>query len=679
MALEAPVLDDLRWSQLVDAARRRIAAVSGGRWTLHAPVDPGMTLLELYAWLHEQRLFWMDQRTPALDRRLLALLGVTPRPDLPAATVLCVPEGTVAAGDAFELADGFSPVVWTADEDLSALHLASDIGLWVGGTDRSADLGQRAVRLLPPRSAGAFQLTLELAEPPAPGGTMAFLIELFDDASVSPDLAVAGVERRPRASRGLAPSWAPPEADDRVGYEPEPQVPPPAQLRWFYSKGLDFKSFSTVEDGTGGLRRSGLVRLPIPADWTPVHEVGARYAIRVEVAAGHTAPPRLLRLLPNAVRVRDRAVHPLSRREAWLPLGGARFTLPHVKRLRLEPVEARLDGATWTPTTDLAIEGPDRPVFEVDRSAGELRFGNGLLGRQPRGPVLCEVTFETGGGLAGNLPPGSRWRRRGQAPVEAVMACEPNPEEATVTNPVAAEGGAEPESLEEARVRALREQRRQERAVTAPDFEHLALTTPGVAIRRAHAAVGHHPSLVCGGFMPGVVSVFVVPDAPRDRLADDWHAHAWVPDPMPDSGMVAAVLARLESRRLVGTRVFVQPPRYQDVRLRFRLTADARHAPVVRADLLRRMLAWLDPLTGGPEGTGWPFGGPLIQSALMEQAAEILGNRATVEGVSITVWTGTTSQTDACNAVPIGSHALPRLIGVTADIHPRTERPGGMR
>ena len=54
MMLPALQLDDLAWRDMVDAIRSRIAAVSDEEWTLHAPVDPGVTLLELFAYLLEQ-------------------------------------------------------------------------------------------------------------------------------------------------------------------------------------------------------------------------------------------------------------------------------------------------------------------------------------------------------------------------------------------------------------------------------------------------------------------------------------------------------------------------------------------------------------------------------------------------------------------------------------------------
>ena len=76
MTLQPLVLDDLDWQQMVEAIRRRVPAESGGTWTLHSPVDPGITLLELFAYLLEQRLFSLDQVPDALVLAVLRLLGL---------------------------------------------------------------------------------------------------------------------------------------------------------------------------------------------------------------------------------------------------------------------------------------------------------------------------------------------------------------------------------------------------------------------------------------------------------------------------------------------------------------------------------------------------------------------------------------------------------------------------
>ncbi|URM88812.1 hypothetical protein LUW75_00900 [Streptomyces sp. MRC013] len=79
MTLPVPKLDDLTWADMTAAVRRRVPAESDGLWTLHAPVDPGVTLLELFAYLLEQRLYWLDQVPDALVTAVLRLLGLDPR------------------------------------------------------------------------------------------------------------------------------------------------------------------------------------------------------------------------------------------------------------------------------------------------------------------------------------------------------------------------------------------------------------------------------------------------------------------------------------------------------------------------------------------------------------------------------------------------------------------------
>src|SRR5258706_8412546 len=93
MSLAPVKLDDLNWRDMVDAIRRRIPAASAGDWTLHSPVDPGVTLLELYAWLIEQRIFWVDQVPDSMVRASLRLLGVRQQGACAARTLLrvCLP------------------------------------------------------------------------------------------------------------------------------------------------------------------------------------------------------------------------------------------------------------------------------------------------------------------------------------------------------------------------------------------------------------------------------------------------------------------------------------------------------------------------------------------------------------------------------------------------------------
>jgi hypothetical protein len=194
----------------------------------------------------------------------------------------------------------------------------------------------------------------------------------------------------------------------------------------------------------------------------------------------------------------------------------------------------------------------------------------------------------------------------------------------------------------------------------------LALTTPGVAIARAHAAIGHHPSQPCP--VAGVVTVFVLPRVAREQDRPDAESRH-VAFPRVDPGALRAVRARLEAARLVGTELYVQTAQYQDVTLKVHTSGDADATEELRLAIVNRLTTYLDPLEGGDSGDGWPFGGPLRPSALLKQAQTAAGELASVE--SIAILTGAVNEN--CLDVPLSPHRLPALRGV-AVVHRRAAR-----
>src|SRR5205823_10702325 len=122
------------------------------------------------------------------------------------------------------------------------------IRLRVGGRDRTADLrAGRGVPLLPADgSAGSAELGLLLPGPvSAPSGAWVSLLVELDSTD----------------RRRVPAAWLP----DAV-----PDVPPPAEVEWAYVDPAGAPVvFGTgdVDDGTEGLRRSGVVRLRIPDAW----------------------------------------------------------------------------------------------------------------------------------------------------------------------------------------------------------------------------------------------------------------------------------------------------------------------------------------------------------------------------------------------------------------------------
>src|SRR5262245_27081775 len=78
MPLIGPVLDDRTYEQLKDELVKRIP-VYAPEWTDHNESDPGIALLELFAYLGESLLFRFNQIPDATKIAYLRLLGLAPR------------------------------------------------------------------------------------------------------------------------------------------------------------------------------------------------------------------------------------------------------------------------------------------------------------------------------------------------------------------------------------------------------------------------------------------------------------------------------------------------------------------------------------------------------------------------------------------------------------------------
>src|SRR5262245_35139316 len=218
MALQPVRLDDLTWSEMTLAIRRRIAAASGQKWTLHAPVDPGVTLLELFAWLLEQRIYWMDQIPDSFVRAALSLLGQTMRPAVSAATVLQFPPKAfevVSDQTEMRLVRRLPTLTFSTQQPITLLPI-DRMGLQIDNQDRTADLEQgRVLRLFPSDgSAAEIRITLWLSQPIKAAPPAEPFTLFFDLRSSSKNTA----------------QWLPDAVDN---------VPPPAEFTWWYRRASD--------------------------------------------------------------------------------------------------------------------------------------------------------------------------------------------------------------------------------------------------------------------------------------------------------------------------------------------------------------------------------------------------------------------------------------------------------
>jgi hypothetical protein len=138
---------------------------------------------------------------------------------------------------------------------------------------------------------------------------------------------------------------------------------------------------------------------------------------------------------------------------------------------------------SWTLRDTLAFSEADQRDYalQIDQDdRASVLFGDGVFGATPPSGSVIRATYRVGGGAAGNVPADAVTTII-DAPQLALLG-------ATVTNPAPATGGAERETIEHAVAHAPAVFRSLGRAVTAADYEALALNFKGVGKVRAVSA-----------------------------------------------------------------------------------------------------------------------------------------------------------------------------------------------
>jgi predicted phage baseplate assembly protein len=617
--LPLPNLDDRRWADLVDEGRTLIPLYAP-EWTDHNLSDPGITLMELFAWVAEQGIFRIDRVGPEQVRKFLALAGLAPAPPRPARTVL-----GFAPGGRLEVAADSLFSGTARDGSLVRFRTLADtiaIAATVQAFQVAADGGylDRTRRL---QRGEPFALW---GDDPGPGST--FLVGLDRPPTHEP-FSLYWTVRDPAES-----------ATDRarLAAEAGPAAPPqPAhhsvQLVWEAYAGPGQWVALRSQDETRALTLNGRFLLwgtPLAAPAQLGRVERSLYYLRCRITAGrHDAAPYLLGLVANGVEAEQAApprklAAPPNGTPAPPPEAGAnpRFEQlldgdgwPDQQRALSErPVVASSlqvytveDGAwrAWRAQPDFDASGRADADFVLDAQAGVLTFGNGEHGRALPEGIQLYVTYRATRAAAGN---GlfTAW-----AP-EVPMKPPPG-----VTQPRPAWGGSDVETLDQVQARLLDGLARPSRAVTTGDCEALAQVVPGTVVARAQAAGDQHPDLP-GVPAPGVISVTILPLLPDAR-------------PGPTPGLCCVVSAYLNRRGVIGTRVEVVGPIYQVVTATVTLQAAAgARAEDVRTRAVAALDAFFHPLTGGSAGEGWPVGRDVYRAEVLQALAETAG----VESVS---------------------------------------------
>lgn len=400
------------------------------------------------------------------------------------------------------------------------------------------------------------------------------------------------------------------------------------RVLWEYWDGTGWATLP-VDDGTHAFTESGFLDFIGPENHKPVKRFGEPLhwlRCRLEMGGYHRMP-RITHVLLNAV---DAYHHTTIRGEVLGSSDGTpnqRFRfgqgpLLEGLEIRIREREApgteetaalghgpspavRKDGdgfwVRWTETDSFFDAGPRSRVYVVDRITGELRFGDGRKGMIPPAASKSVMAdhYRIGGGARGNVTAQRvTAMRRSIAYVDGVH------------NPFPANGGSDAESVEDAKARGPHLIKARNRAVTAEDFEWLAMqASNGVARARCLNTIGRE----------GEVTVVVVPKS--DERSVDLSAKL-----VPSTELLRRVRHFLDERRLVTSIVHVARPRYVEVSITveiIRKTSGTSEA--LRRAVEERLRSFLHPLAGGRDGHGWSFGRNVLKLDLYHVIEDVEG------------------------------------------------------
>ncbi|MEY2571020.1 MAG: hypothetical protein QOE63_1370, partial [Acidimicrobiaceae bacterium] len=249
--------------------------------------------------------------------------------------------------------------------------------------------------------------------------------------------------------------------------------------------------------------------------------------------------------------------------------------------------------------------------FTWESASGEIRFGplvhqpdgstvqHGAV--PPDGAELVLADHRYGGGVNGNV---------GAETLTVLRTTLPYVDRVTNLDP--ATGGVDAESVENAKVRGPLLLRTGERAVSAEDYERLALdAAPAVARAKCLA-----PSTAAGP-----VRLLVVPRI-EDRPLDDVR----VDDLQITDELFAVLGGHLEPRRVLGTSIEIATPYYRGASVAALLIGrSGTPGDLVRQRALAALHRFLHPTVGGPDGDGWPFDADLSAAAVHEILSVVEG------------------------------------------------------
>lgn len=612
MSLPTPNLDDKTFAQLVEEARALIPRYAPD-WTDHNLSDPGITFIDLFSWLAEMQMYSLNRVTESHYLKFLKFIGTRPEPakssqvdikfslsgttstpiTVPARTRVATIEATLGREISFETEE---EIVVTS---LSLKNVLTQDGIqWI---DNTAANNYAGVFYFPFGASAKQNNTLFLgfkADATFSGKEIKLMFYYFDR-----DLPA--VVRLPATEKY--------------------RIIPSAQLTWEYWNGIEWRPLEILNDATRALSNAGRLHFKWPEDieivtiqelfpdLPSISSESLSWIRAIIQKSGYEIPPRIDSIEVNTISaIQERTIEDEYYPGTGLPFQKIELEHSPVREnsLELKIRNGENEWRSWIEVADFDSSQPDDPHFMMDLEKGILKFGDGIHGQIPASthssaPNIWIVRYRTGGGEIGNIAA----EKINIIPDASFVGLR-------VTNPEPANGGSEPETLELAISRVRTDLKKQIRAINVEDLEKLVFLTPGVRVARAKVLPLYHPQYPVIQ-MPGAITIVVVPYTLPDSIYS-------FPD--PSDAFLENVRHYLQTACLITTKLFVIRPHFIKIKVTVVLNKNLNfRSKNIKDDVEVALRNFLDPLKGGPDATGWPFGREVLKSEIYHILEQIPG------------------------------------------------------